>query len=135
MNFNEFLSLAVAFIILAIIGVVTLQVLPQVKSWLTAHLSQKERDLLDAIFAKIASAVEYERLKKAAEGAAFDALKYALFLADLYLKRYGIDLDEELILAMLRKYLQEQISFETNYQPVGSAARSVVQSDTSRYWA
>jgi hypothetical protein len=139
MNFNEFLSLAVAAIILGIVGYVTSQLIPAVKDWLKLHLSEKDRDLLNAIFNEIIQAVEYARLKAAAEGAAFDALKYGLMLADLYLQRYGIDLDEALIEAMLRKWLSNHIEFETDppFGGIDGTAQTVQPAKTpkDRYWA
>lgn len=135
MGFNEFLSWAVAALVLGILGYITQQALPSVKAWLKSRMTEKDIEILDQIFRDIVKTVEYERLKSAAEGIAFDALEYGLMLADLYLQRYGIDLDEKLILALLKKYLSNSIESE-KWDAESSTEKGIVFAvEKTRYWA
>ena len=139
MDFNNFLSLAVAAILLSIAAYTASQIVPGVRAWIVSHLDARQRELIDDIFRSVVASTEYQRLKIAAEGVAFDALEYAIGYANAALARYNIHLDEALIAALLRDKLGTHMQWNAPLVAMGmgddTKRGAVVQTESAAYWA
>lgn len=98
---NELIQLLIPIVVSAIAAYVARKLVPAAISFINAQLDESQRAFIKATLEMAAHSTEAERIRVALSQGTFDALAYAIRVADDELNRYGIDLDQAAIKAGL----------------------------------
>jgi len=98
---NELIQLLIPIVVSAIAAYVARKLVPAAISFINTRLDESQRAFIKATLEMAAHSTEAERIRVALSQGTFDALAYAIRVADDELNRYGIDLDQAAIKAGL----------------------------------
>lgn len=98
---NTLIQLLIPIVVSAIVAYVARKLVPAAIAFIDARLDASQRAFIRATFEMAAHSTEAERIRVALAQGTFDALAYAIRVADDELNRYGIDLDQGAIRAGL----------------------------------
>jgi len=123
---NELIQLLIPIVVSAIAAYVARKLVPAAIAFVNARLDASERALVKATFEMAAHSTEAERIRTALAQGTFDALAYAIRVADDELNRYGVDLDQDTIRAGLLAELHKlriftDIEDSTSVAPIAAA--------------
>ena len=98
---NELIQWLIPIVVSAIAAYVARKLVPAAIAFVDARLDESQRRFIKDAFEMAAHSTEAERIRVALAQGTFDALAYAIRIADDELNRYGIDLDQGAIRAGL----------------------------------
>jgi len=98
---NELIQCLIPIVISAIAAYIARKLVPAAIAFVDARLDESQRRFIKDAFEMAAHSTEAERIRVALAQGTFDALAYAIRVADDELNRYGIDLDQGAIRAGL----------------------------------
>lgn len=109
---NTLIQLLIPIVVSAIVAYVARKLVPAAIAFIDARLDASQRAFIRATFEMAAHSTEAERIRVALAQGTFDALAYAIRVADDELNRYGIDLDQGAIKAGLLAELHKLRAFD-----------------------
>lgn len=109
---NELIQLLIPIAVSAIAAYVARRLVPAITAFIAARLDASQRAFIRATLEMAAHSAEAERIRVALAQGTFDALAYAIRIADDELNRYGIDLDQDTIKAGLLAELHKLRAFD-----------------------
>lgn len=109
---NELIQLLIPIVVSAIAAYVARKLVPGIIAFINARLDESQRAFIKATLEMAAHSTEAERIRVALAQGTFDALAYAIRVADDELNRYGIDLDQAAIKAGLLAELHKLRAFD-----------------------
>jgi len=134
---NLVVQAAIPVVFAAIAGFLAKTVAPALADFWKSSVDEKTQTLISDAIVVVVRAAEEAGLVAKLKDESFDKLAYAVEMAGRFLAQYGIDLDEEVIIALIRDELARQIRMEAAIKDDAGAQREVLSNEAllEKHWA
>lgn len=109
---NALIQLLIPIVVSTVVAYVAKRLVPAIAAFIAARLDASQRAFIKATLEMAAHSAEAERIRVALAQGTFDALAYAIRIADDELNRFGVDLDQDTIRAGLLAELHKLRAFD-----------------------
>ena len=109
---NALIQLLIPIVVSTVVAYVAKRLVPAITAFIAARLDASQRAFIKATLEMAAHSAEAERIRVALTQGTFDALAYAIRVADDELNRFGVDLDQDTIRAGLLAELHKLRAFD-----------------------